>query len=113
GALIERGDPRGELIALQLAGGAKAEKAASQLVTKHWDAWLGDLALVLNRKGTVFRAGMLEDVRAGTPKTPEWAFTKVHGHRELATVRVARPGHVQPPHYATFLAGLPRLERVG
>jgi uncharacterized protein (TIGR02996 family) len=112
-ALLERGDPRGELIALQLAGGAKAEKAAHQLVGKHWDAWLGDLALVLNRKGTVFHAGMLAEVRVGIMKTPEWAFTKVHGHRELATVRVARPGHVRPPHFAAFLAGLPRLERVG
>jgi hypothetical protein len=46
---------------------------------------------------------MLEVIRVGTPKTPEWAFTKVAGHRELATVHTVLPGHVRPEHYAAFL----------
>ena len=102
--LVERGDPRGELIALQCAHTAKAAAKARSLIKRHWADWLGDIALIANRNGTEFRDGMLHEIRVGTPKSPDWAFSKVHGHRELATVRVVRPGHVKPADYATFLA---------
>jgi hypothetical protein len=102
--LAERGDSRGELIALQLAGTPKAAARAKKLARAQWNTWLGDLALLLNKSGTEFIDGMLEVARVGTPRSPEWAFSKVHGHRELATVRIVRPGHVQPKHYARLLA---------
>jgi uncharacterized protein (TIGR02996 family) len=101
--LLERGDPRGELIALQL-GGKSADQKAKALIRKHWNAWLGDVALVANRNGTKLVNGMLEVVRVGTPRTPEWAFTRVHGHRELATVHTLLSGHVRPEHFAAFAA---------
>lgn len=102
--LAERGDSRGELIALQGAGTPAANAAANRLIRSQWAAWLGDLALVLNRNGTSFEGGLLDTIRVGTPKSPEWAFGRVHDHRELATVRTVRPGHVRPEHYARLLA---------
>jgi uncharacterized protein (TIGR02996 family) len=101
--LVERGDPRGEMIVLQCMRTPAGLAQAKKLVTKHWSTWLGDLALVLNRKGTEFRDGMLDEVRVGVAKSPEWAFSKVHGHRELGTVRIVRPGHVSPMCYVAFL----------
>ncbi len=42
-ALLSVGDPRGEFIALQLAGHAAGEKRASSLLRKNFDLWLGPL----------------------------------------------------------------------
>jgi len=110
--LVERGDPRGEVIALMCDGGAKAMSRAHKLLRAHWKAFLGDLALVLNRNGTEFRRGMLEVARVGVPATPGWAFRRVHGNRELATVHTVRTGDVAPADFAAFLAGVPHPERI-
>jgi uncharacterized protein (TIGR02996 family) len=110
--LVERGDPRGEVIALMCDGGAKAMSRAHKLLRTHWKTFLGDLALVLNRNGTEFRHGMLEVARVGVPATPGWAFTRVHGNRELATVHTIRTGDVAPADFAAFLDGVPRPERI-
>jgi uncharacterized protein (TIGR02996 family) len=110
--LVERGDARGEVIALMCDGSAKAMSRAHKLLRTHWKEWLGDLALVLNRNGTEFRRGMLEVARVGVPTTPDWAFTRVHGHRELATVHTIRTGDVAPADFAAFVAGVPRPERL-
>lgn len=43
--LVEQGDPRGELIALQLgAPSEKATKKIQSLLEKHWKKWLGPIA---------------------------------------------------------------------
>lgn len=78
----------------------------------NWDGWLGDLALVLNHKGTEFVRGMFETIRVGTPRTPEWAFARSRGHRELGCVRIVRPGHVRPRDYATFVSGFGELDEL-
>lgn len=54
--LQERGDPRGELIALQCRGGQERRVAA--LLKKHGKEWLGELAPYLG-SGFVFRRGFL------------------------------------------------------
>ncbi|MBL8917013.1 MAG: TIGR02996 domain-containing protein, partial [Archangium sp.] len=41
--LVETGDPRGELIALQLANDPKTEGRRNALLKKHWKQWLGPL----------------------------------------------------------------------
>lgn len=41
--LVEVGDPRGELIALQLAADPKTEGKRKTLIKKHWKKWLGPL----------------------------------------------------------------------
>jgi len=110
--LAERGDARGEVIALMCDGSAKAMSRAHKLLRTHWKTWLGDLALVLNRNGTEFRQGMLEVARVGVPTTPDWAFARVHGHRELATVHTVRTGDVTPADFVTFLGGIPHPERI-
>lgn len=105
--LVERGDARGELIALQCSG--KASRRVRRLIHDHWHAWLGDLALVVSRNGTVFERGMLAAIQVGEISTPEWAFAKVRGHRELAVVDSVTRGHASPAQYAELIAGLRRL----
>jgi len=60
--LLERGDPRGELIAMQLVRGKRPpSKQEQELLAKHGKAWLGILAPVLGwrRTRTEFRRGFL------------------------------------------------------
>ena len=105
--LLERGDPRGELIALQCSGAATARTRS--LIDEHWHAWLGELALVLTRHGTEFERGMLTAIRIGQPSSPAWAYRKAHGHRELGAVHTVRRAEVSATYYAVLIAGLPRL----
>lgn len=64
-ALIERGDPRGELITLQIRGEAgpltpAQDKRMRSLLSKHRGEWLGELAgIVQSREGLVFERGVL------------------------------------------------------
>lgn len=58
--LQERGDPRGEFIALQMrAGDAEAQRRASALLEKHERAWLGPLAKAVATSTVVFERGFL------------------------------------------------------
>ncbi|MGC4119710.1 MAG: TIGR02996 domain-containing protein [Myxococcales bacterium] len=62
--LQEKGDPRGELIALQFkrrAGGLEAKEEAREkaLLNKHLGAWLGPLANVVLKKSVRFERGFL------------------------------------------------------
>jgi uncharacterized protein (TIGR02996 family) len=60
--LTEKGDPRGEFIALQIRGGdPKREK---ELIKKHGAGWLGPLAPVLLKEGIEFRRGFVAAARA-------------------------------------------------
>jgi len=64
-ALLERGDPLGELIALQIAARdapltPAQDKLRRSLIAKHRVAWLGKLADVLqHREGLVFDRGLV------------------------------------------------------
>ncbi len=115
-ALLAAGDNRGELIALQCTPDPenrnRAEVQANRLISHEWERWMGDLALVLVRRGTVMRRGMLDAVRVGQAATPLWAWDAIAGHRELAVVREVRPAQVDPFTFAKLIAGLPRFPRM-
>jgi uncharacterized protein (TIGR02996 family) len=115
-ALIAAGDNRGELIALQcLTDPAKAGNAlvrSRRLVRQEWPRWMGDLALVLARRGTELSRGMLDKIRVGRTSTPAWAWDAILGHRELVTVREVRPAHVAPKRFARLIARLERCPRM-
>lgn len=119
-ALLERGDPRGELIALQCGAGeragspeerARAKHRVRQLVEQLWKCWLGPLAPFLHQRGCELRRGMLEVVRVGRPDSPATGWQEVARHHELCAVHTVRPNHVSPEHYALFIAGLTRPPR--
>lgn len=114
-ALVDAGDNRGELIHLQCAGEdsfsdvrANAVELASELIAASWERWLGDLALVVPRQGSIFRDGMLHTIQLGMPETPAWAWDKIRGHRELGCVQRIRAQIVTSRRYVDFLEGLPR-----
>jgi hypothetical protein len=74
---------------------------------EHWDRWMGDLALVLDRGNCSFTGGLLDVASVGIYSSPEWAYPKVARHRELATVRIVRPGwNASEKGYVAFLAAL-------
>src|SRR5262245_21100998 len=62
-ALLEAGDPRGELIALQLArtwrGRQQPSRRELELLAQHRAAWLGPLASVLHLERSTFANGFL------------------------------------------------------
>jgi hypothetical protein len=80
-ALQAAGDPRGELIALQLAGGddPRARRRAAALIDAHADAWTAGLPGV-DRASRRFARGFLVAVRTGADSAalrasldrPEW-----------------------------------------
>ena len=121
-ALVELGETRGELIALQCAlqsagpamdaeARAHAKHRLRLLVEQHWDRWLGPLAPYLHREGTAFRRGMLENIHVGLAGSPADGWREVAGHHELCAVHTVRPHRVSPEHYALFVAGLARPPR--
>lgn len=110
-ALLERGDPRGELIQLQLAGRGTARVA--ELLAKHGRTWLDGLQRTARgrlRTDTVigprvFRRGFV--ARIGLQKLPndaELALTAWRTVEELALVFAHPPGQVMRvlshPHFA-------------
>lgn len=83
--LLERGDPRGEFISLQLANASP--KRQKKLLSAHRDAWLGKLAGIVDLKDEppVFEAGFVTEltvkgVRKGqfllASDAPEWATVR-------------------------------------
>lgn len=116
-ALIERGEARGELIALQCRGAGasmmvdrsidSAAERISELIAEGWDDWLGPVAQVLVRQGSTFVDGMLANAQVASPPTPSFDWKTVAGHHELCALRHVKPFNVRPENYATFLAGLP------
>jgi hypothetical protein len=119
-ALSLAGDPRGDIIVLQcnsknpkrpLRGRNRDvyDGRVKTLLRKQWKHWLGDVSLVLPRRACEFRCGMLEVVTVGSSLSPDWAFAKARGHRELACIHTVRPGWVSEAELATFLAALPHF----
>ena len=119
-ALIEAGDPRGELIALQ-CGGADATvivdrdhvdnvaERVNDLVAAHWDAWLGETALVIHRHNAKFEGGMLAAIEVGSgDPVPDGIWDRAGNHRELCALQQVRPRKITSAEYGRFLAGLRR-----
>lgn len=104
---LERGDPRGELVTLQLRIARKAateadEKAVRALLREHERSWLGELALVT--KSRVFARGFLDEVEllqnaAAEPKVWETAPLSP----SLPTVRTIHKGKANETHYRRFV----------
>jgi uncharacterized protein (TIGR02996 family) len=129
-AYLERGDPRGELIALQCAPfvaidaaqaagrpfdrdaafGVGAERIA-KLVEEHWYRWFGELSLVVTER-SVLRAGLLARIWIGQPASPAWAWPFTANHRELCALEEVVPlPDLEPEPYIGFLRALPRQPR--
>jgi hypothetical protein len=91
-ALVERGDPRGELIALQTAraeargtrSGLARERA---LLREHERAWLGALAGLVTKGSTVWERGVLVECQLAALPNAE---ARAAGEPALATVRRLR-----------------------
>jgi uncharacterized protein (TIGR02996 family) len=111
-ALLSRGDPRGELIALQCAGRAKTRAREAKLVRQHWRDWADELAPILARKRCVFERGMLHGIAVGMTDTPAGSYAGLRGRRELACVQVVRPASITAPDFATVLDAFDRLDTV-
>jgi len=109
--LLEQGDPRGELISIQLAearGTAthEASKRADALLKQHKKAWLGPLARVTYR--AYFRKGFLDELELdGSWKVAKKAWPDLAKDPLLATVRFIH-GKPTPDIIAHFL-GSPAL----
>lgn len=104
---LERQDPRGELVTLQLraARGTATpahDKTIRALLREHEKAWLEDIALVT--KNRVFRRGFLEEIElvqnaAADPKV--WESAPLDPR--LGTVRTIRKGKANEAHYRRFV----------
>ena len=103
-ALLAHGDPRGELIALQLAAAAddRRHDRIEQLLREHARGWLGALREVTYRarfeRGFVAR---LELNGRWTATEPDWARHALDPM--LATVEDLIPGRSVGPVYARFV----------
>nr|HEX4313419.1 TIGR02996 domain-containing protein [Kofleriaceae bacterium] len=107
-ALTELGDPRGELIAMQLRPATpKTAARVVKLAKLHWYDWLGDAALAITRRNTRFVRGMIDEVSVGMHETPPWAFVKAARHRELACVRAVHAHQCTPDQFVDFIDALP------
>lgn len=85
-ALLERGDPRGELISLQLRGDPDrdARKRERELLELHGKQWLGELAPIV-QAGFTFERGFLAECRIDNRHLDR--VQKLAGHPAWATVR--------------------------
>jgi len=81
-ALLERGDPRGELIVRQCQG-----DAASDLVEQYGDLWLGELGTII--AASTYERGFLATARIREPR-PDLAITSLIGHPAWRTLRELR-----------------------
>jgi uncharacterized protein (TIGR02996 family) len=81
-ALLERGDPRGELIQLQYRGGSGAR--VRQLLSEHGRRWLGPLSQVI-RAGFEFERGFLASCRVSLRRPG--LLRELEGHPMWSTVR--------------------------
>lgn len=132
-AYLERGDPRGELIALQCAPFVALEAAAAAgrtvdrhglfgvaseriaaLVDQHWFRWFGELALVIGARSSL-RGGLLARIHVGREVAPAWAWAHAAQHHELCAVEEILPAkrlvEEDIDTYAGFLRMLPRQPR--
>jgi len=106
-ALLERADPRGELIQLQLraeqAPPPEADvKRAAAIQRKHEKAWLGDLTRITKLR--VFRRGFLDECMLLQGAAAEPAIWKAAAaDPRLATVRTLHKGSASEDLYRSFV----------
>jgi uncharacterized protein (TIGR02996 family) len=67
--LSERGDPRGELVGLQIKSDASTKPREDEILAANRATWLGDLAKLDPKKdlGVTWRWGFIDGVRLGPP----------------------------------------------
>lgn len=115
-ALLERADPRGELVALQLKRGDATKPTAREreLLKAHWAEWLGPLAPLLDKRKSKFERGFLHTAvvnayREAMPPSlldrPEWRTVEV-----LSVVGLGEFGHETEP--AALVARIPHLREL-
>src|SRR5262249_34892147 len=106
-AILERGDPRGELIVLQqrTASGeaSDAERTrARALIREHREAWLGPPALLLRQ--VVFERGCLARAELGeNDAAAPSVWKQAAADERLATVVELRKGRGKAEQYRAFL----------
>ena len=105
-ALIEQGDPRGEVIALQCRHDGHDE--GMRILEARSHEILGETALLVDGISQ-FSGGLLSSISVGTVTTPHWAWDQPLDQRELCALHDVSPGYVSAWHYAKFLAGLARM----
>jgi uncharacterized protein (TIGR02996 family) len=104
-ALIDRGAPRGEFIALQLEGAERpaVAKRARALLKAHQAEWLGALDQVLTH--LVFERGFLHSAELGhNARAVESIWAEAARHLELRFVRRLGQGRGSVAAYVRFLA---------
>jgi uncharacterized protein (TIGR02996 family) len=102
-ALQQRGDPRGDLIALQGAGTPAAAKKAEKLIKAHWRTWVGPLAPAIVASSVAFDRGLLD--ACTTDVRRKAVADAIFGHPLWATVRRLGFGP-----YGNLTAMMQRLE---
>jgi uncharacterized protein (TIGR02996 family) len=102
--LQQRGDPRGELIALQLAARPTREQRAraSQLLAEHGKHWLGPLAAMVKLTGMKFARGFLDSCEL--KGTWEQVMVDDPGWSTVRALRLGNAGLTQLAALSTPLA---------
>jgi uncharacterized protein (TIGR02996 family) len=112
-ALIAAGDPRGELIALQLANAARAIDRTEPLLRAHGKRWLGALREITYR--AQFARGFVHRLElAGRWAASAAAWAQLASDPMLATVEDLLPGRAVGAVYAQLVASpaLAALRRI-
>ncbi len=110
--LLERQDPRGELLSLQLAtargaGTAKGLSRIGSLLRRHEGEWLGPLSLVLSTR--VWRRGFLDAAQiSANSAADESTWEATPSDPRLRTLRVLRKGRGNEQHLTAFLLACAR-----
>ena len=108
-ALLERDDPRGDFIHLQLrdARGKLDEaerKRMAQLLRKHEKAWVGDLVRVT--KNRVYRRGFVDEAELLQGAAADAAtWKRVAADPVIATIRTLHKSTASEALYSTFVLG--------
>ncbi|MFT3709203.1 MAG: TIGR02996 domain-containing protein [Archangium sp.] len=97
--LLERGDVRGEFIALQLKrargqGTTVDLRRERELLNTNWHTWAGPLAKALHRDESTFERGFLAHVTIPRVSTPKKLLAQLPGDPHWATVQSLRNAHV-------------------
>jgi uncharacterized protein (TIGR02996 family) len=117
--LVERGDPRGEFVALQLAAAdspldERGARRMRELEREHARAWLGPLAAIVDKPR--FERGFLTRALLGSARTPPGAWQIALDPRsrtELASLsEVELADSIPFEAMDTLLAAMPSLTRL-
>jgi uncharacterized protein (TIGR02996 family) len=109
--LLERGHPRGELIALQLREQLDDEGKArvATLLHKHAGAWVGAIAYVVRRESMVFQRGFLARCTARKRMLSTEKWEAVVAEPSWATVEELSISSYLPVSWARRIAEMPQL----